>query len=38
MTKRYLEADEILNVLHNANKRFPPKTVQGCPLTKENEL
>jgi hypothetical protein len=33
--KRYLGADEILDVMHNANKQYPPKIIPGCPLTKE---
>jgi hypothetical protein len=35
--KRYLNAQEIMNLLQNTNKQFPTKEVPGCPLTKENE-
>lgn len=34
--RRYLKADEILNLLQNTNKHFSPKQPLGeCPVTKE---
>jgi hypothetical protein len=35
--KRYLQADEILNLMQNTNKQFPPKETPECPLTKGAE-
>jgi hypothetical protein len=35
--KRYLNSDEILDVMHNANKHYPPKEIGECPITKEAE-
>jgi hypothetical protein len=35
--KRYLNAEEILGLIQNTNKQFPPKEIPECPLTKEGE-
>jgi hypothetical protein len=35
--KRYLTGQEIINLIHNTNKQFPPKEVGECPLTKTGE-
>jgi hypothetical protein len=35
--KRYLNADEIITLLQNTNKRFMSNELAGCPLTKETE-
>jgi len=35
--KHYLNAEEIITLLHNVNQSYPTKEVPGCPLTKRDE-
>jgi len=35
--KRYLNADEIITLLQNTNKRFMSNELAGCPLTKTDD-
>ena len=35
--KRYLNADEIITLLHNVNQTFPKIEIPPCPINKQEE-